>query len=122
MMTTNITEDNFDLDNPYNFSNLNDLYFPSNLSNITDLSEIRDLANLIDDTNNLTNFANYTIEVPEVSVTERVLSFVTWFLTNSLGNGMMIGIVQFERFGGDPLKRRVTDQVSHSEQLMWLQL
>ena len=30
---------------------------------------------------------------------------------------MLIGIVQFERFGGDPLKRRVTVQVSHSKSL-----
>ena len=33
-------------------------------------------------------------------------------LTEIFGCGLLIGLVQFERFGGDPVKRRLTDQVS----------
>lgn len=117
--TTNDTFALGALSNLSNCGNLDNLYPPSNLSNITNLNNLLDLndLDLINDPENFTNVANYTIEVPEVSVAERIVSFVVWALTNSIGNGMLIGIVQFERFGGDPLKRRVTDQVSHSKSL-----
>ena len=29
-----------------------------------------------------------------------------------IGSGFLIGIIQFDRFGGDPLKRRIVDKVS----------
>ena len=28
------------------------------------------------------------------------------------GNGLLLGLIQFDRLGGDPLKRRILDQVS----------
>ena len=34
-----------------------------------------------------------------------------WLLIEILGNALLIGLIQFERLGGDPLKRRITDQV-----------
>ena len=35
-------------------------------------------------------------------------------LSEIFGCILLIGLVQFERFGGDPMKRRLTDQVSAS--------
>ena len=36
---------------------------------------------------------------------------VIWFSVQFFGNGLLIGLIQFDRFGGDPLKRRIIDQV-----------
>ena len=43
---------------------------------------------------------------------EKVIFGIQWFLFQVIGNGLLIGIIQFDRFGADPLKRRITDQVS----------
>ena len=43
---------------------------------------------------------------------EKVIFGLQWFLFQVIGNGLLIGIIQFDRFGADPLKRRITDQVS----------
>ena len=37
---------------------------------------------------------------------------VIWFSVQFFGNGLLIGLIQFDRFGEDPLKRRIIDQVS----------
>ena len=66
------------------------------------------------------NFTNLTdsdwdflsIEVEEYTVVDKILSGIAWGLLNIPCNAMMFGLVQFDRLGGDPLKRRVTDQVS----------
>ena len=42
---------------------------------------------------------------------EKILIVVIWVLLAIIGNGLVIGIIQFDRFGGDPLKRRIIDQV-----------
>ena len=42
---------------------------------------------------------------------EKILILVIWVLLAIIGNGLIIGIIQFDRFGGDPLKRRIIDQV-----------
>ena len=42
---------------------------------------------------------------------EKILIVVIWVLLAIIGNGLVIGIIQFDRFGGDPLKRRIVDQV-----------
>ena len=65
------------------------------------------------------NFTNLTdsnwdflsIEVEEYTVVDKILSGIAWGLLNIPCNAMMFGLVQFDRLGGDPLKRRVTDQV-----------
>ena len=66
------------------------------------------------------NFTNITdsdwnplsMEVEEYTVVDKILSGIAWGLFNIPCNAMMFGLVQFDRLGGDPLKRRVTDQVS----------
>ena len=44
---------------------------------------------------------------------------VIWFSVQFFGNGLLIGLIQFERFGGDPLKRRIIDQVSSKFNSFW---
>ena len=48
----------------------------------------------------------------ELSNFEKVIIGVFWILIVVIGSGLLIGIVQFDRFGGDPLKRRIVDKVS----------
>ena len=43
---------------------------------------------------------------------EKIVIGVFWILIVIIGSGLLIGIVQFDRFGGDPLKRRIVDKVS----------
>ena len=65
------------------------------------------------------NFTNsdwsfHAIEVEEYTVADKIVSGITWGLLNFPCNALMFGLVQFDRLGGDPLKRRVTDQVSQN--------
>ena len=55
---------------------------------------------------NLVNF-----KVGEYTAIEKVLAVIAWILLQFPCNGMMLGLIQFERLGGDPLKRRLSDQV-----------
>ena len=54
---------------------------------------------------------SFAIDEDEVSTVEKVLLGVFWILLEIAGNGMIFGLIQFDRLGGDPLKRRITDQV-----------
>ena len=54
----------------------------------------------------------YSITVEEIPLVDRVIAGVLWILYEFPGNALMLGMVQFDRLGGDPLKRRITDQVS----------
>ena len=51
-------------------------------------------------------------ENSEYTATEQSLSISLWILISVVGNAMLFGIVQNSRLQGDPLKRRITDQVS----------
>ena len=42
---------------------------------------------------------------------EKVAIVVLWLMIQVPGNIMLIGIIQFDRLGGDPLKRRIQDRV-----------
>ena len=54
-------------------------------------------------------FSSLTVE--EIEMEDRIIAVVLWILYTIPGNALMFGIVQFDRLGGDPLKRRITDQV-----------
>ena len=43
---------------------------------------------------------------------EKSFSISIWIMISVVGNAMLFGIVQNSRLRGDPLKRRITDQVS----------
>ena len=55
-------------------------------------------SNLIDEGISLTNI-------------EKIVIGVLWFLIEVIGGLLLLGLIQYERFGGDPLKRRIIDQV-----------
>ena len=57
----------------------------------------------------IANVVNF--EVNETITIEKVLAFIAWILLQFPCNGMMVGLIQYERLGGDPLKRRLSDQV-----------
>ena len=42
---------------------------------------------------------------------EKVVIVVLWMAIQIPGNVMLVGLIQFDRLGGDPLKRRLLDQV-----------
>ena len=48
----------------------------------------------------------------ELNICEKIVIGMFWILIVVFGNGFLIGIIQFDRFGGDPLKRRIVDQVN----------
>ena len=48
----------------------------------------------------------------DLNVVECILIVMIWILIQFLGNGLMLGLIQHERLGEDPLKRRISDQVS----------
>ena len=50
-------------------------------------------------------------EPTSFDVMDSFLAIVMWLLTEIPGNAMMIWIIMFEKYGGDPLKRRISDQV-----------
>ena len=52
-----------------------------------------------------------SFEICENPSFDKIISGITWGLLQFPCNALMFGLVQFDRLGGDPLKRRVTDQV-----------
>ena len=46
-----------------------------------------------------------------LTFSEKAFSVCLWIFIEVFGNGLIIGLIQFDRLGGDPLKRRITDQV-----------
>ena len=42
---------------------------------------------------------------------EKVVIVMVWLVIQIPGNVMLVGLIQFDRLGGDPLKRRLLDQV-----------
>ena len=48
---------------------------------------------------------------------EKVICILVWLIIQTLGNFLIVGIIQYERFGGDPLKRRITDQVIYGKNM-----
>ena len=53
----------------------------------------------------------FTVDEIELDVTQRITIFLLWLLIGTIGNGMLFGLIQFDVCAGDPLKRRISDQV-----------
>ena len=49
----------------------------------------------------------------DLNMLECVIIMIIWILIQFLGNGLLLGLIQYDRLGGDPLKRRICDQVSN---------
>ena len=61
--------------------------------------------------NNFTNL-EASIEVQDFTIGKKIFALILWLYMQFVSNPLLFGICQFEMNGGDPLKRRVTDQVS----------
>ena len=59
------------------------------------------------------NITQYEFSTEDLSFNafEKVGICVLWLAIQIPGNAMLFGIIQFDRLGGDPLKRRIQDQV-----------
>ena len=42
---------------------------------------------------------------------EKIFIVLIWLIIQIPGNIMLLGLIQFDRYGNDPLKRRIHDQV-----------
>ena len=62
----------------------------------------------------MSNFTNMeaSLEVQDFTIAKKSIAILLWLYMQFVSNPLFIGICQFERNGGDPLKRRITDQVS----------
>ena len=59
---------------------------------------------------NVTKY-EFSIEDLSFNIFEKIAIVVMWVVIQIPGNIMLLGIIQFDRLGGDPLKRRLLDQV-----------
>ena len=59
------------------------------------------------------NITRYEFSTEDLSFNafEKLGIVVLWLAIQIPGNAMLFGIIQFDRLGGDPLKRRIQDQV-----------
>ena len=60
------------------------------------------------------NHHNISFEAGELELNtiQWVIILIFWILLQTLGNGLLVGMIVYERVGnGDPLKRRIIDQV-----------
>ena len=53
----------------------------------------------------------FTSEDVLLNISEKAIIVTLWLLIEVVGNVMLMGLIQFERLNGDPLKRRIVDQV-----------
>ena len=57
---------------------------------------------------NSTEFASEEVHLRTI---EKAIIVTLWLFIEVLGSVLLIGLIEFERLGGDPLKRRIVDQV-----------
>ena len=62
--------------------------------------------------NNITHSEFSTLDVV-LTTPEKIVLVFLWIVIEVVGNGLLLGLIQFDRFGGDPCKRRIVDQVIH---------
>ena len=60
---------------------------------------------------NYTKDTNFEV-INELESEEITVVIVVWSVIQFFGNGMLVGLIQYDKFGNDPLKRRINDQVS----------
>ena len=54
----------------------------------------------------------FSIDDSTLNMSEKIILGSLLFLISVPGNAFLMALIQFDRIGGDPLKRRITDQVS----------
>ena len=68
---------------------------------------------------NVTKY-EFSMEDLAFNPVEKVLIVVLWLAIQLPGNVMLVGLIQFDRLGGDPLKRRLLDQVRFKQSIQQL--
>ena len=68
---------------------------------------------------NVTKY-EFSMEDLAFNPVEKVVIAVLWFVIQIPGNIMLVGLIQFDRLGGDPLKRRLLDQVRFKQSIQQL--
>ena len=65
---------------------------------------------------NMEHSANMTIKFEaitnEYETWQTVAIAVIWFVIETIGNGLLLSLIHYYKFGGDPLKWRIVDHVS----------
>ena len=56
-----------------------------------------------------------SFETNKFTAMEKEVAILVWIILEFVCNPLLFGLVHFERIGGDPLKRRITDQVRKLE-------
>ena len=61
---------------------------------------------------NVTTY-KFSIDADDLSFNtfEKIVIVLLWLVIQIVGNTMLLGLIHFDWFGGDPLKRRLQDQV-----------
>ena len=54
----------------------------------------------------------FSLDDSTLNTSEKIILGSLLFLISVPGNAFLMALIQFDRIGGDPLKRRITDQVS----------
>ena len=62
--------------------------------------------------NSSINSSSFTMEDTNLTQNEKLVMVFLWVVIGVIGNGLLFGLIQFDRHGGDPLKRRTIDQVN----------
>ena len=58
----------------------------------------------------------FTSEDVLLNIFEKAIIVILWLMIELVGSVMLIGLIQFERLNGDPLKRRIVDQVRFTKE------
>ena len=58
------------------------------------------------------NISLRTIDVWEMSRWNFVIISIAFFIAGTLGNALLIGVIHYERFGGDPQKRSIRNRLT----------
>ena len=66
-----------------------------------------------------TTSTDFAIDDTNLTTGEKVVMIFLWVIIEVVGNGLLFGLIQFDRIGEDPLKRRIIDQVYCASSLFW---
>ena len=66
-----------------------------------------------------TTSTDFAIDDTNLTIGEKVVMIFLWVIIEVVGNGLLFGLIQFDRVGEDPLKRRIIDQVNCASYSFW---
>ena len=66
----------------------------------------------MDESSNIT--IKFEVITNEYETWQTVVIAVIWIILQTIGNGLLLSLIHYYKFGGDPLKQRIVDNVSLS--------